>query len=1072
MRKLIAATILITLTVLWHTTPAHAQVSTSSISGIVSDAGGLAMPNVQVVATNLDTGAARSTVTDSTGAYLLQFLAIGKYKVEADFTGFKKWAQTGIALEVSRQARVDIRMDPGSVNETVTVTGDAALINTTDAQLGRTVQNAEIINLPLVNRDVYSLLKLTPGVEFSDGGTNSFGYPEQRTMINGGVDGGTGSVNYYLDGGPNLAGLRNTGGVMPNPDAVQEFRVITNGYSAEYGRFAGGVVDVVTKSGSNTVHGSAFEFLRNDQLNANIWNPPSRPPLRRNQFGGTLGGPIQHGKTFAFGSYSGLRQRSQDVRNTAIVPTAAQRSSDFSAVKTVITDPFSSNKTPFAGNIIPVSRFDPAAVAILNKWIPAANLPNNTLSTFEAHPVDANEGIVKLDHTLTDQHQLSGSYYISKGLDVTPFLGGGNSNIPWSRETLGYTQQNLNASDTWTISPARVNQFRLGYTRLYGNRVDSPATSLGDLGSKFQIQGTPSLPQITVTGFFQLGNAIAGNPAGGNTYTARDVFSWTRGRHSIRLGGEMSLNKLIQATTLNNYGTFTFSGTRSGYGLADFLLGTPSSMNQDAPVRKTDSGWYYGFFFQDDFKITRRLVFNLGLRYDLSPPFTDPQDRKMTFVAGAKSTVVPGAPVGLLFPGDPGVPRGIAYTDKNNFSPRLGLAWDPFGHGRTSIRASAGIFYGSLSANELNSVADRLPFSARQTFSNPKSLSDPYGNLPGGVSPYPYVYDKNNVRLILPAAIQPISQNFVLPATYQLNFSVQQQVAKDIDVTASYVGALARHLPFTNDLNYPIYNPATPAASADSRRPIMPGVYSSINLLQSTQNANYHGLQLSANKRFARNFLLRGFYTFSKSLEGAQLQNNTTVGGVEDANNVGLERGRTDFDRRHNFVMSGIWKLDYLQGSSPILRAVVNGWSLAGILSLRSGAPFSVLTGADTNVDGVTNDRANVVGNPVLDHNRSRNDVSNAWFNTAAFGRPDPGRDGNAARNLLDGPGLRNVDLSLFRDFKLWERMLFQVRGEVTNAFNFVNLSNPNASLNSPAFGTIRSASATRQAQLGLRLLW
>lgn len=1052
--------------------PAAAQVSSSSIRGTITDQSGLNMPNVEVVLTNTDTGFTRTVTTDDLGQYLFQLVPVGTYKVEANGKGFKRFSQTGITIEVSRQARLDAVLEPGSVNETVTVTSDAAAVNSVESSLGRTVQNSEIVNLPLVNRDVYALLKLTPGVEFSDDTSNSFGYPEQRTMINGGADGGAGSVNYFLDGGLNSAGLRNTGAVMPNPDAVQEFRVITNGYSAEFGRFSGGVIDVVTKSGTNEIHGSAFEFLRNDQLNANDWGVLTRPTLRRNQFGGTMGGPIKANKTFVFGSYSGLRQRSQDVRSSAVVPTAAQRSGDFSAVTGAIKDPFASPAANFPANQIPVTRFDPVAVKILGQYIPGSNLPGNKFQGTEAHPKDADEGLLKLDHALSEKHQLSGSYYISKGIEVLPFLGGAGSNIPWSRETLGYTQHNLNASETWTLSPALVNQFRASWIRNYGNRVDSPDTSLSDLGSKFRIQGTPSLPQISVTGFFQLGNAIGGSPAGGNTYSLRDVMSWTKNRHTFKFGGDFSLTKLIQATTLNNYGTFTFNGGRSGNALADFLLGAPNTMNQDAPVIKTDNSWYSGLFLQDDFKIHPRLVLNLGLRYDLQTPFTDPQDRKMTWIPGAKSTVIPNAPAGLLFPGDPGVSRGIVPLATKNFGPRVGLAWDPFGNGKTAVRAAGGIFYGSISGNEWNSVTDRLPFSARQQFTNVKSLSDPYANLPGGISPYPYVYDKNNVRFILPAAIAPIAQNFVWPYNYQLNFSIQQQILSDLDVTASYVGVLSHHLPFTNDVNYPIFSSSAKTSTVDQRRPIQPGTLSSVNLLQSMLNSSYHGMHLSLNKRFSRSFMLKAFYTFSKSIEGAQLQNNTTAPGAMDAGNVALDRGRTDYDRSHNLVISSVWKLDYLQNGNPMLRAIVNGWSLSGIGSFRSGAPFTVTTGSDNNADGVNNDRPNLIGDPRLSTGRSRSDLTNAWFNVNAFGPLNFLGTGNFGRDVLVGPGFKNIDLSLFRDFKIRERMTLQFRAEMTNALNLVSLSNPNATLNSPAKGTITSAQPMRQAQLGMRLLF
>ncbi len=350
----------------------------------------------------------------------------------------------------------------------------------------------------------------------------------------------------------------------------------------------------------------------------------------------------------------------------------------------------------------------------------------------------------------------------------------------------------------------------------------------------------------------------------------------------MRVGGEWSLIKLIHTTNLNNYGAFVFDGGRSGNSLADFFLGAARSMNQDAPVRKTDSGWYYGLFFQDDFRVHPRLVLNLGLRYDLQLPYTDPQDRKITFVPGVQSQVVPSAPLGILFPGDPGVRRGIVPTDRNNLAPRIGLAWDPTGKSRTSIRAAAGIFYGSISGNLWNSTADRLPFSARQQFNNVKSLSDPYANLPGGVSPYPYIYDPKAPRFLSPSSVAPISLDFTWPYTYQLNFSVEHQFAEDLDVGASYVGSLAHHLPFSNDVNYPLLTPGATASNVDARRPYLPGTLSSIMMLSSDVNSAYHALQITANRRFSRGLLARAYYTYGKSLQGAEVLRDVPSGGAQN----------------------------------------------------------------------------------------------------------------------------------------------------------------------------------------------
>jgi Carboxypeptidase regulatory-like domain len=1051
------------------------QVTTAMIHGTVSDATDAVIPNAQVTAVNIETNFSRSVATDSSGKYAIQFLSLGSYRLEVTATGFKKFVQSGIVLEVNRNARVDPTLAAGTVSEMVSVTSDAPLVETTSATLGQTTTNAEIINLPLVNRDVYTLLELTAGVDATQS-SNIFGSPAQSTVVNGSANSGAGSVNYYLDGGSNTNGLRNTGNSLPNPDAVQEFRVITNSYSAEYGRFAGGVVDLVTKSGTNQWHGSLFEFLRNDVLNANRWTPGvsllAKEVLRRNQFGGSFGGPVSRDKTFFFASYSGLRQRRPVFANTALPTTAAERNGVFPGP---IRDPqkagacTAADQTAcFPNNTIPVSRSDPTAVRILNDFIPLPNLPNGAYETQETRPLDTDEIQFKLDHALSSAHQWMGSYFFQTGSDIEPMRG----NLPWVKRAFTWKQHNLNLDDVWTISPAMINQFRITYVRLFGGRLNTPEKSLGDLGSKFNVQGPPTLPQIQVAGRFNLNVAIGGPVGGSNLYQIRDVFSWTRGRHSLRIGGEGSLEKLIQDTTLNNYGVFRFNTNNSrgtGDAMADFLLGLPLNFNQDAPITKIDSGWYTGLFVQDDFKIHRRLTLTLGLRYDLQLPMTDPLDRKLTFVQGRHSQVVPDAYPGMLFPGDEGIGRGITDADKNNLAPRIGLAWDPTGSGKTAVRAAFGLFYGTIGGNMWNGTADNQPFSIRQQFNNPGTLTDPYFNQPGGVSPFPYSYSPNNIRFILPAAIGGHSLDFRMPYVYQMNLTVQRQLTNDLGVTAAYVSSLGHKFRLNRDLNYPVFRAGATTANVDLRRPILPGTLSAIRNTESVLNNAYHGLQLTAEKRFARNSSFKAFYAFAKSMDTADSQDDTS-GEVQNFNNIAGERARTDFDRRHNFVMSGIWHINYFLDWHRAARAILGGWSLSAIVSLRSGRPLTITHGSDANLDGLTNDRANLIGDPLLDPNRPRSDVVDRWFNTAAFAPVPTGQDGTAGRNIIDGPGLKTVDLGIFRDFNFSERFRLQFRAEATNAFNIVNLNDPVTARNSAQFGQIRDARTMREVQLGLRL--
>jgi hypothetical protein len=588
------------------------------------------------------------------------------------------------------------------------------------------------------------------------------------------------------------------------------------------------------------------------------------------------------------------------------------------------------------------------------------------------------------------------------------------------------------------------------------------------------------LPQITVSGYFTLGQSIDGPTAGTNNYSIRDILSTTKGKHTLKVGGEMSLNKDIQQTLLNNYGTFSFTGANyTGVSvsnpLASFVLGLPATMNQDAPVTAIDNSWSYAAFVQDDFRVTHRLTLNLGLRWDIQTPPTDPFNRESTFVPGTQSKMVPNAPLGLLFPGDPGVTRGIVSTDWTHVSPRVGLAWDPIGDGKTSIRASGGIFYGSVSGNEWNTTSNFQPFAARQQFNAIQSLTNPYALLPGGVSPYPYSYDPQNPRFILPANLFAIAENFKWPFTYQFDFSVQRQITRDFTLTGAYVASLAHRLRFAEDVNYPVYSSTATTANVNNRRPIDTGALGSVLLLESNMNASYHGLQLSGEKRFAQHFAVKGSSTFSKTLDDAQLQNNTTQALAEDFHNLSLEKGQADFDARHSLVASFLWQLNYLGRANPWVRGVFNRWQLSGIVTLQSGLPFTATTGADTNLDGNNNDCGNLIGNPEGPQTVAE------WFNTAAFAIPAKGADGTSGRNILDGPGLRDVDLGLFRNFKVRERMTLQARAELSNAFNLVSLTIPTqaltttanisqATMSSPLFGQIRTAAPMRQVQLGLRL--
>ena len=440
---------------------ASAQVTTATIVGTVLDASGGALPGVTVTARNVDTGFVHNVPSSDTGAYRLEFLPIGPYVVEATLQGFKTASRGGIVLNVNDSVRVDFALEIGVVTETVTVVAGSPLVNTVTSDTSKTIDDAAIQSLPMVDRNTYSLLDLTPGVQSNNNGVASasittsslgLGFPEQRTLINGGADGGTGSVNYYLDGGINMTALRNTGNILPNPDAIQEFKVQTNAYNAEYGRFSSGIINVITKAGTNRYRGSAFEYFRNGNMNSKEWGSQlERPPLKRNQYGGTVGGPITANKTFFFASYSGLRQTTQTFMNNAIVPTAAERTGDFRQSRTIPTDPATGQAFACNGvvGVICPGRLDPVAMRIINDSIPLANVPGEIWQGFVPSPFDTEEFLIKLDHQLTDDHRLSGSYFLTTGDNI---VRAGTGNLPWASQQFSWTQHNLNVSDTWVLS--------------------------------------------------------------------------------------------------------------------------------------------------------------------------------------------------------------------------------------------------------------------------------------------------------------------------------------------------------------------------------------------------------------------------------------------------------------------------------------------------------------------------------------------------------------------------------------------------------------------------------------------
>jgi outer membrane receptor protein involved in Fe transport len=1165
--------------------------------GTVTDPTGAAVPNATLTITQTDTQTTRTIKTNADGSYRADFLPVGPYKMGVTAQGFKTLNRTGIVLTVTEEAEVNLQLQAGGESTTVEVTADVPLLDTGNSTLGRTVTNVEIDNLPLVDRNVYTLLDLTPGVQNNNnsgiggngGVINPLGFPEQHVKINGSSDSGVGQVSYYLDGGSNMTGVRNTGNPLPNPDAIREFRVDTNNFSAQYGRNSAGVVTVLTKSGTNQFHGSVFEFYRDRNFNATTRATNQKTPYNQHRFGFTVGGPIKRDKLFFFGSYAGFRFITDNIFNP-IVPSTAMAGGNFteniptaaasqvannlkctiaaqSSTQFWACNPFLPKATAWCDfngqpNVCDPSTLDPSIAAIMKaKLIPTADT-HGTITQFSPYSQKTNEQLYKGDYQMTAKQRLTLSYFHEAGdFIVNP---SGNTVLGWVVHNYTFAQHESNLAHTWTISNNTVNQLMLNYTRLIGGRVPSPTESLANYGSAFQEQipdgeicGVPaqagcSRPDLNVSGWFRGANAISGPVSGSNIYAIRDIVSSTHGHHTLYYGGEGNRENDAQQTTLNDYGVFSFTShtntaNKSSAAITDFLFGDPNTMGQDVPVYANANYFNYGLFFQDDWRILPNVTLNLGVRYDIQTTPTDTLRETMNFVPNAVSTIAPGGYKGVLFPGDPGVPAGGINTRYDHVSPRIGIAWTPFPSGHTVIHAGAGLFYGSVGGNLFTYPSNGEPFSGRPSFPNVIHVSNPYATDPkdfcngdpvciaGGVghSPYPFIYDPKNPKYVVtPAAIIPVDPNFRWPLSYQMNFGFQQQLGAGFAFSGSYVGALARKLPTEWDLNYPQFNVTTAGASGatctdttqacdyanststvNNRRPYNSKTYgatatasasnpilSSISQIQSSESANYNALQVTIQKRLVKGFSAQGFYVWSKDLQSLNVDaagntGNTATDEPEDNHYHYLDRQRSDFDQRHVIAASIVWKPNYAF-NHRVERLIVNGWTFTSIIRLQSGVPFNITTGSDNNGDGVTNDRPNLIpglAHPsVTDNGHSRVAMIHNWVSNSQFcmfnaalntipacpqqGAGPAGSDGTVRQNSLDAPGRRDIDASIFRDFQIYERLTFQLRGEATNVFNLTNLPSPNGTLSSSTFGQVTSSYVgtfgNRILQVGGRILF
>lgn len=1045
--------------------PCFGQGATGSILGNVSDATGAAMPDVAITATNTLTGQTRSLTSDASGSYLFRSLPVGQYQIAAEANGFKRFEHAGIVLDVNRNARVDIKLEVGQVSEKLEVVGDAALVDTHEVQAGGLVDSRRTVDLPVNGRNVYSLSSILPGVSVNS--------TEQLSTRNGNTMNVNGSRSknstFLLDGGFNTTLWRTSGQAAPNPDATQEIQIITNNFSAQYGRSSGAVVNVVTRSGTNEFHGGLFEFLRNDKLNARNFFQSTVSPLRQNQFGGTFGGPLIRNRTFFFGAYETLRVRSSQFMNSARPPTEAERAGDFSSqpVRNWPNDPLTGQVFP--NGMIPANRLDPVAQSILQKAIPLPNLPDGRLQALRPLSSNQSQGTVKIDHMLGSAQRISGTLFYLTNINNQPFDGG--VNIPdYDVFSIHYHQWNTVVNHTWTLSPTLLNEFGFTFTRDYFDELPKNRLSWPDFGSQVPLGAEFHKrfpPVLNVSGRWNGGVQNENMGQTDQTLAWNEMLSWNHSGHNIKVGtwfGHSGYNALL---SLAGAGIVGFTGNFTNNALGDFLLGQAATFRQTSGTRREFRRWDWESFIQDDWKLSRRITLNLGIRYELAPRFYSMLDDLQVYRPGQQSQVIPSAPPGLLFTGDRGVPKAMAKLDRNNFAPRIGLVIDPFGDGKTSIHAGFGVFYATPYADSATYLQEQ-PFQVDLTVFGTPNLINPYANV---TNPFPYTLDKANPFFVYPVTADSLSQDITTPYVEQYTLAIERQLASNLMVRFAYVGNQSHKLIEQLDINQPIFTPGnSTAGNVNARRPILPGVFGQLSESSSIGNAHYDSLQISLDRRFARGFSILANYTFGKTIDvtSDDPSNPTDILAV-DSTNLRYDRAPSNFDIRHIFNISYIWELPKVNRMGFFGKTVLSGWQLNGLTRIESGRTVNVTAGQDINLNGINNDRPNVVAPITINTGGSRDSRIAQYFDPNSFARPAAGALGTASRNILYGPASRQWDLSIFRYFPIHEQQRLQFRAEFFNLPNLVNLGNPVSNMTNGSFGKIISADSARVVQLGLK---
>ena len=1076
--------------------PAAAQSATGNIAGYVKDASGAAIPNVTVTAKMVEQQTTRSVQTNAEGFYTILALPPGSYEMTFEAKGFQKQTQTGLELTVGQNLRVDSALQVGALETQVTVGAEAPLVDTTSATITGLIDDRRIVDLPLNGRNIMGLAAILPGV-LNVNAPQSMGDARGGPTMN--VNGGRDNMNLFTFNGAYFNNpSRSTGINYPPPDAIQEVRIQTHNFSAEYGRNPGSQVNVVSKAGTNEFHGAAWEFLRNSDLNARNFFSPSVPALRQNQFGAAGGGRVIKDKLFFFGTYEGLRDRRQAQTVESFLPSAAERAGDFTGISTTLTDPVDAitNKPltdQFGNPCVAGNKIAPGCISPVAQKLLAFVPQSPTVVTLAAQPRSSDLFMTRGDWNQSEKHRMFGSFYFVNNNQNSPLLSNDGTLPGYMSESVVVTTRETVINDIYTFRPTLLNQFTFSFLNSGSNALQGknvPPSTFGINMPQYVPQGALD---INVGGEFVLGSGFTTRFFSRN-YQFRDSMNWIKGRHNFKFGYEL-LRLQFEQIFIGSPGV-SFNGTRSGDPVADFMLGTFSTLGPfDFGVRDTNANTTaMSAFFQDEWKVTPRFTVTLGVRYEPFLPWVEKRNRIDTVVPGAQSVKIPDAPPGVLFPGDPGVPKGLAPADLNNFAPRIGLAWDVFGNGKTAVRAGYGVYFESVNADSL--AQENPPYAGfAQVFNG--NIADPFGST--GTTAPPAVltgqfgcqkiaaYPGYNCPLFpLPVSGLFTDRSLRTPYIQSFSLSIQHQLTPTLMLETAYAGKIGIKIEALRTYNPAKFEPdpitGAPASlqNVNDRVLFEPGILGPIGfLLGNDFRSWYHSFQTQLTKRFSKGLSVVGSYTLAKSIDSSSTDNLGAT--VSNPFNLKSERGRSDWDRRHAFVTSWLWELPF-KFNNHMTNSLLGGWTLTAIHTIQSGPPLTFWLGQDVALDGTGNaggqhaflEPGIKASNIAISH-PNRNAFVTQFFNTGAFVpvAQDPlGFYGNAGRGLINGPAFNNTDFSVLKDFKIREPMRVEFRAEMFNVFNQVNFNNPDTQETDGTFGQITSANPGRIIQFALKLLW